>query len=464
MNLRENNVDKTINIYNVVEQLNSITDVVNGSNSGNLSDVQLKNINDGIKNLKDKLGNLEIDVSKYIDEAELEEALKEIKSNLKNSVTSNDFTSSLNDLTTKISTLTGKINDLQGKKEVDLTGYAKSNEIENKVNDILTDKVSGIETNIVSSVNSEIDKKITNKLSGLNLDNKIGKTVDDKIDSFKTTFKTDIDSDIDDKISKFRTNLDNDYFKLKSNNTITGENTFNNTTNFIGNVNIRGDITLPILTKIKANTFSLGNNDFIVENNDNISIGFTGKKINLITDKLLLNGDEFKTDISSTLSNYATFDGNNTFSGLNYFTKNNLILGNKIVRTPEIVYEGNLSIMRISDDNFGLQEDNKIDYSLFLRNGMNGMNGNYNFIVFYVSTGDINNYDNMDRIRGTRNIEGGSDVFIVPFGKVFISNKYTASYSNDYYFRLIFDDMNKTIRVFYKMYSEHIVVSKIIVF
>ena len=278
MNLRENNVDKTINIYNVVEQLNSITDVVNGSNSGNLSDVQLKNINDGIKNLKDKLGNLETDVSKYIDEAVLEEALREIKSNLKNSVTSNDFTSSLNDLTTKISTLTGKINDLQGKKEVDLTGYAKSNEIENKVNDILTDKVSGIETNIVNSVNSEIDKKITNELSGLNLDTKIGKTVDDKIDNFKTTFKTDIDSDIDDKISEVKTNIDNDYFKLKTNNTITGENTFNNNTNFIGNVDIRGNITLPTLSKIKANTFSLGNNDFIVENNDNIAIGFTGKK------------------------------------------------------------------------------------------------------------------------------------------------------------------------------------------
>jgi len=376
MNLKENGILKTINFTNIVSQLNSITEIIEGNSSGNISDVQLKNLNTGIEDLKNKLNNLETDVNKYIDETELEEALKEIKSNLKNSVTSNDFTSSLNDLTTKISTLTGKINDLQGKKEVDLTGYVKSNEIENKVNDILTNKVSGIETNVVNSVNSEIDKKITNKLSGLNLDNKIGKTVDDKIDSFKTTFKTDIDSDIDDKISKFRTNLDNDYFKLKSNNTITGENTFNNTTNFTGNVNITGNTTLPTLNKISAN-------------------------------------------ISSTLSNYSTLNGNNQFSGINYFNKNNLILGNKIVRTPEIVYEGNLSINRVTNDTFGYREDIKIDYSIFLRDRINE---NYNFIVFYVSTGGLNNYDNIDRVRGTRNIEGNSDVFIVSFGKIFISN------------------------------------------
>lgn len=461
MNLKENGILKTINFTNIVSQLNSITEIIEGNSSGNISDVQLKNLNTGIEDLKNKLNNLETDVNKYIDETELEEALKEIKSNLKNSVTSNDFTSSLNDLTTKISTLTGKINDLQGKKEVDLTGYVKSNEIENKVNGILTNKVSGIETNVVNSVNSEIDKKITNKLSGLNLDNKIGKTVDDKIDNFKTTFKTDIDSDINGKISEVKTNIDNDYFKLKTNNTITGENTFNNNTNFTGNVNITGNTTLPTLSKISANIFSLGSKEFIVEDNDKISIGFTGKKINLITDKLLLNGSEFKTDISSTLSNYSTLNGNNQFSGINYFNKNNLILGNKIVRTPEIVYEGNLSINRVTDDTFGYREDIKIDYSIFLRDRINE---NYNFIVFYVSTGGLNNYDNIDRVRGTRNIEGNSDVFIVPFGKMFITNKYISPYSNDIYYRLVFDDMSKTISIFYKMYSEHIVINKIIIF
>ena len=55
-------------------------------------------------------------------------------------------------------------------------------------------------------------------------------------------------------------------------------------------------------------------------------------------------------------------------------------------------------------------------------------------------------------------------MFIVSFGKIFISNKYISPYFNDGYYRLVFDDMNKTISIFYKMYSEHIVINKIIVF
>ena len=106
-------------------------------------------------------------------------------------------------------------------------------------------------------------------------------------------------------------------------------------------------------------------------------------------------------------------------------------------------------------------EDNKIDYSIFLRDRINE---NYNFIVFYVSTDGLNNYDNIDRVRSTGNIEGNSDVFIIPFGKIFITNKYISPYSTKYYYRLVFDDISKTISIFYRMYSEHIVINKIIVF
>lgn len=83
MNLKENGILKTINFTNIVNQLNSVTEVIEGSNSESISEIQLNNINTNINKVKEKLELLETDVNKYIDEAELEEALKDIKLSLK---------------------------------------------------------------------------------------------------------------------------------------------------------------------------------------------------------------------------------------------------------------------------------------------------------------------------------------------------------------------------------------------
>lgn len=82
MNLKDNDNIKTINIINVVEQLNNITDVIRGSESGGLTEIQLKNINENIDKVKNKLQSLETDVDKYIDEEELNEKLDDVKSSI----------------------------------------------------------------------------------------------------------------------------------------------------------------------------------------------------------------------------------------------------------------------------------------------------------------------------------------------------------------------------------------------
>ena len=64
MNLKENGILKTINFTNIVSQLNLVTEVIEGSSGGTISDIQLKNLNKGIENLKDKLNNLELDINK----------------------------------------------------------------------------------------------------------------------------------------------------------------------------------------------------------------------------------------------------------------------------------------------------------------------------------------------------------------------------------------------------------------
>ena len=45
MNLEQDNKKKTINLYNITEQLNFVTKIIEGSEDGDISDVQLANLN-----------------------------------------------------------------------------------------------------------------------------------------------------------------------------------------------------------------------------------------------------------------------------------------------------------------------------------------------------------------------------------------------------------------------------------
>ncbi len=229
MNLIKNSDIKTINMLNITEQLNDITELINNGitcNENNSSGV----IEKELEVLRDKLQKLETDIGNCINEAYLEYSLKDV------------------------------IN------------------------------------------------KIDEKLKKLDFETKMNDTIDFKINDFKNIFKGEIDSDLDGRFSSALTNLNNDYVKLNSNNTINGENTFNYPTNFVGNVNITGNVTLPKLSEINSSKYKLDNIDIITKNNDNnILIGSKNNTTilnsnKLITQELTLNG------VNVNLSDYATND------------------------------------------------------------------------------------------------------------------------------------------------------------
>lgn len=125
MNLKENGILKTINIINITEQLNKITDIIKGSGEGSISEIQLKNINDSVEKIKEKLNIIENSIDKYIDETELTEALKDIKLSLENIVKINDLNSAVNGLNSSIFNLINRIKILEGKENIDVSQFVK---------------------------------------------------------------------------------------------------------------------------------------------------------------------------------------------------------------------------------------------------------------------------------------------------------------------------------------------------
>lgn len=83
MNLEQDNKKKTINFYNITEQLNFVTKIIEGSEDGDISDVQLANLNKRIDDLTQEIVNFKVEVEKFIDEEELKSEITMIESKLK---------------------------------------------------------------------------------------------------------------------------------------------------------------------------------------------------------------------------------------------------------------------------------------------------------------------------------------------------------------------------------------------
>lgn len=289
MNLIDDKKVKTINIWNIVEQLNDITNIIRKGGNSNLSEIQLKNLNESIDNLKDKLNNLETDVNKYIDETELTEALKNIKLSLENIV---------------------KINELNEK----LKDYAKLKDNNEFVNNNNFKKVSTTElnSNIINSniykINSDevIKKDNNNNNTILGIDNNITtlKGTDLYFNNNKVEFNKFVKEN---DLSK--------YAKLDENNIFTGK--------IIGKEFK--------LDSIETNSLKVGGKNVVTDTSNfaklNTTNDFTQKikgteieSNKLITDELLLNG------VNVNLSDYTT--------------NNNLI--SQVEKIIGLVYGGNV--------------------------------------------------------------------------------------------------------------------------
>ena len=122
MNLEQDNKKKTINLYNITEQLNFVTKIIKGSEDGDISDVQLANLNKRIDDLTQEIVNFKVEVEKFIDEEELKSEITMIESKLKD--------------------LKDYIDSLQ--LNVDLTNYYTKIETDSKFIDVAKTNITNI--------------------------------------------------------------------------------------------------------------------------------------------------------------------------------------------------------------------------------------------------------------------------------------------------------------------------------
>ena len=369
---------QTINLVNIVTNLNEVMDIVQGGGSGGLSNAQLKNINDKLNLLSNNLQSLTTDVDKYIDETELSQALKEIKDLLDGLVKSNDFTDTVNRLDTIISTINGEISNLKNvTNNFDLTDYVKRSEIDTKINDTVTDKVKSIESKVVTEVNKTVKNKINDKVTELvgNIDTKIS----DKVTEVITTEKTDILRDVDSKVNGVvkETDLTDKLSKVAK---IEEVNTFTKTNNFksIGTENIVNSNNIKSLSintdNFNTKMFKYSNIEVMKNETDKFSIGITDKDINLITKgKLLVNGVEFKgqgqtytlpnTVVHNNVENTLTNKLNGTISNFNKYTINDIDVVTKDTNN-NIVFgtSNNKTVLKGTELYYN---NDKIDFNLF---------------------------------------------------------------------------------------------------
>ena len=229
LNLKEKEILKTINFNNIVEQLNGVTEIIEGSSGGSISDVQLKNINNNIDKIKEKLNLLETDVTKYIDESELENALKGIKLSLNDIVKTNDLNNAVNKLTTSISNLLHKIDLLEQREIVDTTEFVKKDELNTKVENSIKSSIDKIESEFLKNSKDIIKNSVNDKITELvgNIDNKINDRVTEKLDLEVKNINKSIDEKTKNNISKNDLNKElKDYAKLKENNDFINNNNF----------------------------------------------------------------------------------------------------------------------------------------------------------------------------------------------------------------------------------------------
>lgn len=362
MNLRENSINKTINIINIVEQLNNITDVVNGSNSKSLSDVQVANINKSIKELKNNLDGLKVDVDKYIDEEELNNSLKDIKENLLNSVNNNEFTKQINILNTMILTINGKLTELSSKENIDLTEYVKNNELKSKVEKNIKSSIDKIETKFLENSKEIIKNNVNDKITELvgNIDTKINSEITKKLDLEVKNINENLNEKTKDIISQNDlTNKLKDYAKLKDNNEFINNNDFKKISTIELNSNI-----------INSNIYKINNSEFI--NNDSMfSIGIIDKDINLISKgKLMLNGVEVGNNelpqslVHTDKENTLNYKLNGTVADFNTFK----------IKDTEVVRKDNNNIILGADNNITTLKgtdlyfnNDKIEFNKFVK-------------------------------------------------------------------------------------------------
>lgn len=311
-----------VNNINIVTELNGIKEILEGSGSGGLSNSQLKQVNDKITDLTQKLNDLITDVDKYIDETELNNSLKVIKETLTKVVNINDFQTKINDITTNLSTLSNKITTLENNISSVPTDYYTKAETVSKIKEELIKELNKLETtwkaNIKNDILTDLNitqlKKDVKDIAKTEVENKLN----EKANDIKTEINNGVDTKLGDYVSKSSYNSDkNTFVYTNKENVINKKTTFkaNTITNGIENV---GDLES---NSVDSAIYKLqGNNILLVDSNGDYSFGHADKTINVITKgKLKVNGQEINTNNYELPNNVVKKDVENIFTAKQNF-------------------------------------------------------------------------------------------------------------------------------------------------
>lgn len=297
---------QTLNIININNQLNSLTDLLNGIGSGgSISDTQLQNINRRITDISTSLNDLKNDIDKYIDETELQTELSSINSIVSNKVDNTTFLNNINSITSQLSTINGQLSNLVNTiSGINMSNYYNKLETENEIDTRISSKLSQIEETWKKDI----------------ADNVIAK-VETRLNDFKDDFKSEINNDITTKLNDLKSTINgdmttklNDYKTVAEyNQDITNFARLNQTNNFQENITL--DKNLNVAGSITGKDIIIGNN-IVIKYGADLEIGSQSLPINIVSrGNIKVNGTEI--------------DFNNLSGGGSYTLPNTVVHTNK---------------------------------------------------------------------------------------------------------------------------------------
>lgn len=440
MNIVVNGKKKTVNIINIVEQLNGITDALQGASGSTISDTQIQKLNQDIATVTNEINLLKQDVNKYIDEDELKLKTDILEQGISNSVSKSDFDTKTLQMLSQINDLSRALANLSNTQPtVDLSNYPTKQELDTTVVDKITERLTTVEpkwkqdvtSSITSSLETVIDTKnqetldLVNQSITLNIQglNDTIRGINSSLSNY--VLKSQYDRDMRNVVKNWGTPSFNSL-------SVSGETRLSGTTEIVTlnveNLNVRYGshtskfISMPSVTNLELGTdwqtLNLKGMGTLKYNNEEVALQ---KNIPVLTEteKLVKN------------------DTNNNFTGENNFT--NLKVNNNPVMNFKTVFEGKELIIHESyekpNGDYGLAIS--ISYAMFV-----GAK-EYNFVAI---TLENKNVDVPDFNYGTMKYGSSkfSKTFIIPKGKKHIEDGF--EFSRNELFLLI-DDFSQEITV-----------------
>ena len=341
MNVVVNGKKKTVNIINIVEQLNGITDTLQGASGGTISDTQIQKLNQDIATVTNEINLLKQDVNKYIDEDELKLKTDILEQGISNSVSKSDFDTKTLQMLSQINDLSRALANLSNTQPtIDLSNYPTKQELDTTVVDKITERLTTVEPkwkqDVTSSITSSLETVIdTKNQETLDL---VNQSITLNLQGLNDTIKG-INSSLSNYVLKSKYDID-----MKDVVRNWGEPSFNS-------LSVSGETRLSGTTEIvtlNVENLSIRNashtSKFVsMPNFSSLELGNSWYPLNLLgTGTLKYNNEEVALQknipVLTETEKLVKNDTNNNFTGENNFT--NLKVNNNPVMNFKTVFEG----------------------------------------------------------------------------------------------------------------------------